>query len=132
MNTKILWIILALLIVAAGVLLIVRAQSTVASEPLADQRFAYGAYPYICDNETGFIMEPSEDTRLIRITSTEGGTFDTEVLSEVMSEEGGAKYEGGGVQFRGQGETVQLTSKGKTITCVPVRNQESAPFNFGD
>lgn len=123
---------MAILVVAAGAIFFVRYRSTVATEPLADQRFVYGAYPYICDNETGFVMEPSEDTTLLRITSTPGGTFDTAVLSQAVSEDGGARYEGKGIQFHGQGETVRLTVSGKTITCVPERSQVDAPFNFGD
>lgn len=131
-NTRTLWAILALLIIAAGVLFYMQSRSSASTELVADARFSYGAYPYMCDNETGFVMEPSQDTQLLRLTSTEGGTFDQAIVSDTGATEGGARYEGDGVTFLATGETVRIRTNGSEITCTPVPNADEAPFNFGD
>ena len=91
--------------------------------------YTFGTYPYSCDNGTSFAMSPANDmsTLLLEFAATEAFT-----LSKVNSVSG-VRYEGGeGMLFEAHGETVILTMGGTTVTCIPVQNQDEAPFNFGD
>jgi hypothetical protein len=99
--------------------------------PAGESAQDFGTYSYECDENVKFTMTPSADMSSIRVAPAGGGAYPP--VSTLTKKEGtNARYEGNGVLFSGNGETVTLGEGDSAINCSPVPNPDSPPFNFGD
>ena len=89
----------------------------------------FGTYAYSCDNGVKFEMTLSSTVSSVALKAQGDAPF-SEVVLEQKS---GSTYatEDGEVSLAGDGEKVQLTVGAATMTCNPVPNADSAPFNWG-
>lgn len=94
--------------------------------------YAFGDYAYRCEDGTEFTLSPSEDMTSIRIRpTTEEALIPETIISQSPSDEG-VLYEGNGIRFFGQGETVTLSNGESTTVCRPLQSEDEAPLNWGD
>lgn len=91
--------------------------------------YSIGSYAYQCADGSTFTMSPAADMSSIYIAPAEGRVPET-ILSKV--EGTNARYEGNGVVFAGNGETVVIVMGDFQTDCTPLPSTENAPFNFGD
>ncbi len=90
-----------------------------------------GTYQYECDEHVTFEMTPSSDLSAIHVKATGSGSYPPE--STLTKDANIAnRWEGNGVVFVGNGETVTLGEGDSAIGCSPVADPNNAPFNFGD
>lgn len=93
--------------------------------------YSFGSYAYQCDDGSQFVMSPAEDMGSLHLKATAGSAPISEnILTKVAGTN--ARYEGDGIVFAGNGETVIITAPGYQTGCNPVPDAENAPFNFGD
>jgi hypothetical protein len=93
--------------------------------------YSLGSYAYQCTDGAGFVMSPSQDMNTIYLQATAGAApMSANILTKVAGTN--ARYEGDGIVFAGNGETVIITAPGYQTSCTPVQDAENAPFNFGD
>lgn len=93
--------------------------------------YASGTYAYQCTDGAGFVMSPAQDMNTIYLKATAGTSPISEnILTKVPDTN--ARYEGDGIVFAGNGETVVISAPGYQTSCMPVPDGENAPFNFGD
>jgi hypothetical protein len=118
---------LVLIIIAAGAWWFMNNKTENAQMAAQD----FGTYKYECDEHVTFTMTPASDMSSIRVTPSNGGTYPP--ASTLIKKEGASNlYEGNGIIFSGNGETVTLGEGDSAINCSPVPNPDEAPFNFGD
>ena len=89
----------------------------------------FGTYAYSCDNGVKFEMTLSSTVSSVAIKAQGSAPFSEVVLQQVS----GSTYatEDGEVSLVGDGEEIQLTVGAANMTCSPVSNTDSAPFNWG-
>ncbi len=93
--------------------------------------YSYGSYGYRCEDGTEFVMSPAADMTTILITPATSVERISQVILTKVESESGARYEGDGITFFGQGESVTLSTSEFSASCVP-QGGDGAPFNFGD
>ena len=130
MNKNLIYVVIAVVILAAGAWYFAQSSQPAVTGPAADNTF--GTYNYECDERVTFMMRPASDMSVIQVAATGNGAYppvSTLVKKEAAS---GVRYEGNGVVFTARGETVTLGEGDSAINCSPVPSQDEAPFNFGD
>jgi len=91
-----------------------------------------GEYGYRCGDGTEFTMRPSSDMSILKIFPATSAERIPEVTLARQESVSGSHYEGGGIVLYAKGETLTLTTNAYKATCLPVKEPDFAPFNFGD